>query len=133
MERRLYPRVSTQLPALIANDEGVQLKVLVSDISGDGLCMECNTIERDLVTPHGRFVRDDGKPVELVVKLNLPEENGKEAEIQARCHVTFSRRIARNRCMMGVRYHDLDSNAYQRLLHFIDLVLQRNGIHQCAS
>ncbi len=133
MERRLYPRVSTRLSAVIVNDEDIQLKVLVSDISGDGLCLECNTIERDLVTPHGRFVRDDGKPVELLVKLNLPEENGSEQEIQARCHVTFSRRIARNRCMIGVRYHDLEPNAYQRLLHFIDLVLQSNGLHQCAS
>jgi len=133
MERRLYPRVSTRLPAVIMNDEGVQLKVVVSDISGDGLCMECNTIERDLVTPHGRFVRDDGKPVELFVKLSLPEESGEDKEIQARCHVTFSRRIARNRCMMGVRYLDLDPNAYQCLLHFVDSVLQSNGIHQCAS
>ena len=133
MERRLYPRVSTRIPAVIINDEGVQLRVLVSDISGDGLCMECNTIERDLVTPHGRFVRDDGKPVELFVKLKLPEESGGETEIQARCHVTFSRRIARNRCMMGVRYQDLESSAYQRLLHFIDLVIKSNGIHQYAS
>ncbi len=133
MERRLYPRVSTRLPAVIINDEGVQLKVLVSDISGDGLCVECNTIERDMVTPHGRFVRDDGKPVELFVKLKLPDENDGETEIQARCHVAFSRRIARNQCMMGVRYHDLESKAYQRLLHFIDLVLQSNGMQQCAS
>ncbi len=133
MERRIYPRVATRLPAIVMSEEGVQVRALVSDISGDGLCMECNTIERDLVTPHGRFVRDDGKPVELFVELDLPNENGSKTQIQARCHVSFSRRVASNRCMLGLRYIDLEQGAYQRLLHFIDSMLQHNAFSQCAS
>ena len=121
MEKRLYPRVKTNLPAIVANEEGVQLKVKVSDASGEGLCMECNTLERDLVTPGGRLVRDDGKPVELYIWLEVPDENGHSARVQARCHVTFSRRIARDRCKIGVKYMDLENSAYQKLLHFIEV------------
>lgn len=125
MEKRLYPRVVTEFPAVIANEEGVRLNVVARDASSEGLSVECNIIERDLMTPGGSFVRD-GKPVELYVWLDLPDEKGGSAKIQARCHVAFSRRIARDRCKIGMRYLDLEKNAYERLVRFIELSLVPN-------
>ena len=122
MEKRFYPRVKANLSAIIGNEDGIRLNVMASDASSEGLCVECNTSERNLVTPGGNFVRD-GKPVELFVWLELPDENGGIAKIQARCHVAFSRRVANNKCKIGMRYTDLDKGHYEKLVRFIEASL----------
>ncbi len=126
MEKRFYPRVAANLSAVIANEDGIRLKVMAMDASSEGLSVECNTIERNLITPGGCFVRD-GKPVELFVWLDLPDENGNTKPIEARCHVAFSRRIANNKCKIGMRYANLDRIAYKRLIRFIELAMTSNG------
>ncbi len=125
MEKRIYPRVEAKFPAVIANEAGIRLNVVARDASCEGLSVECNTIERNLVTPGGSFVRD-GKPVELYVWLDLPDEAGGSAKIKARCHVAFSRRIANDRCKIGMRYMDLEKNAYEKLIRFIELSMASN-------
>jgi PilZ domain-containing protein len=126
MEKRFYPRVEANLTAIIENSEGVKLSVRALDASSEGLCVECNTLERNMVTPGGRFVRDDGKPVELYVWLDIPDESGATAKIRARCHVAFSRRIASDRCKIGMRYTNLDDKAYHRLIRFIESTIASN-------
>ncbi|WP_305908343.1 PilZ domain-containing protein [Methylomarinum sp. Ch1-1] len=125
MEKRVYPRVAANFSAVIANEDGIKLKVMAMDASSEGLCVECNTIERNLVTPGGNFVRD-GKPVELFVWLDLPDENGGTAKIEARCHVAFSRRIANDRCKIGMRYLNLEKKAYEKLIRFIEYAMASN-------
>ncbi len=128
MEKRIYPRVETNFSAVIANEEGIRLNVVARDASSEGLSVECNTIERNLVTPGGSFVRD-GKPVELFVWFDLPDERGGTAKIKARCHVAFSRRIANDKCKIGMRYMELEENAFQKLTRFIELTLASNDHH----
>lgn len=125
MEKRIYPRITANLSAVIGNEDGIRLKVMALDASCEGLCVECNTIERNLVTPGGNFVRD-GKPVELFVWLDLPDENGGTAKIEARCHVAFSRRVANDKCKIGMRYTDLDKKHYEKLVRFIESSLPSN-------
>ena len=125
MEKRIYPRVKTNFPAVIANENGLRLNVIARDASSEGLSVECNIIERNLMTPGGCFVRN-GKPVELYVWLDLPDEKGGTAKIQARCHVAFSRRIANDKCKIGMRYLDLEKNAYEKLIQFIELSIASN-------
>ena len=127
MEKRFYPRVAANLSAVIANEDGVRVNVMAMDASSEGLSVECNTIERNLVTPGGNFVRD-GKPVELFVWLDLPDENGGTAKIEARCHVAFSRRIANDKCKIGMRYLDLEKKAYEKLTRFIESSLASNDL-----
>ena len=120
MEKRLYPRVATQLTAVVENGEGAHINVVAMDASSEGLCIQCNISERNLITPGGCFVRDDGKPVELFVWLELPLGIGGAEKIGARCHVAFSRRISNDQCQIGMRYMDLDQGGYEALISFIE-------------
>jgi len=120
MEKRLFPRVKRQFTAVVENGEGAHIKVVATDTSSDGVCIQCNISERNLITPGGCFVRDDGKPVELFVWLELPSGISGAEKIGTRCHVAFSRRISSDQCQIGMRYMDLDQSGYERLLAFME-------------
>ena len=122
MEKRLYPRVKRQFTAVVENGDGAHIKVVATDTSSDGLCIQCNISERNLITPGGCFVRDDGKPVELFVWMELPLGIGGAEKIGARCHVVFSRRISSDQCQVGVRYMDLDQSGHETLIAFMESV-----------
>jgi len=97
----------------------VHLKVLAVDASSKGVCIQCNTYERNLITPGGSFV-SEGKPVELFIWLELPFEGEEAKRVGARCHVAFSRRISRDQCKIGMRYLDLEENEYDTLVEYIE-------------
>ena len=120
MEKRFYPRVKKQFTAVVENGEGAHIKVVAMDASSDGLCIQCSTFERNLITPGGCFVRDDGKPVELFVWLELPLGIGGAEKIGARCHVAFSRRISNDQCQIGMRYMELEQSGYETLVAFME-------------
>lgn len=126
MEKRFYPRVEANLSAVIANDEGVRLNVIALDASSEGIGVECNTVERNMITPKGNYVRQD-KPIELFVWLDLPDEDEGIIQIEVRCHVAFSRRTAHDRCKIGMRYLDLERNDYDKLIQFIKLSMKPHG------
>ena len=121
LKKRIYPRVPTTLPAVIANEDGVSCKVVALNASIDGLCIECNTFERNIMTPGGSFIRN-GRPIELFVGLDLPEN----ARISARCHITFSRRVAKDVCQIGMRYKDIEEEGYNKLIQFIKSSVSSN-------
>ncbi|MGZ4969847.1 MAG: PilZ domain-containing protein [Methylobacter sp.] len=119
MERRLYQRVPVQASAIVTTEDGVRIKVIAVDISSDGLGVECNIRQRNMITPGGSFVRD-GKPVSVFVDLNLYDRNGQSSKIVARCHVVFSRRMSSDQCKIGLRYADIENNIHERLVRFIE-------------
>lgn len=125
MEKRIYPRIEQQFSAIVENKEGVHLKVVAVDASSEGVCIQCNTIERNLITPGGSFV-NNGKPVELFVWLDLPFADGVSRKVHARCHVAFSRRISRDQCKIGMRYIEFDEGVYDTLLHYMEAVSASN-------
>jgi hypothetical protein len=119
MERRLYYRVPLQVSIVVTNDHGVSIEVLAIDISSDGLSMQCDINQRNLITPGGSFVRD-GRPVAVCVHLDLPGESEDLPKIVARCHVKFSRRISSDVCKIGVRYVEFEGDGYKRIVQFVE-------------
>lgn len=115
MEKRRYPRVNADLPVVILNQDGDKVETRAKDMSVTGLAVECNIAERDLLTPGGSYVRD-GKPVQLRLWLNLPSV--KEA-LEINCHVVYSRRLASDRCKIGMRFLRLEREVYGALVDFI--------------
>ncbi len=126
MEKRHYPRVARQFSAEIENAEGVHVNVIAVDTSSEGLSIQCNTLVRDLITPGGCFISDDGKPVELLVWLDLPIGRGKAKKVGARCHVSFSRRLSSNQCKIGMRYMDIEQGGYKTLVSYIESAMLAN-------
>jgi hypothetical protein len=115
IEKRFYPRIVKPFSAVVQDGSGVQLKVIAHDTSGDGLCIQCDISERNILTPGGSFVRD-GKPVELFVWLDLPLAGGMSERIGVRCHVAYSRRISNNRCQIGMRYMGIAKKEQKKLI-----------------
>lgn len=124
MERRLYQRVPVQASVIVTTEDGVRIKAVAVDVSSDGLGVECNTKQRNMITPGGSFVRD-GKPVSVIVDLSLPDdEDGQSSKIIARCHVIFSRRLSSDQCKIGLRYVDIENNGHEWLVRFIKKTLE---------
>ncbi len=127
MEKRLYPRVEKNISAIVENKDGMRLKVMAVDTSSNGVCIQCNTFDRNLITPGGSFVDSgDGKPVELFVWLDLPFEGETARKIGARCQVVFSRRVSNDQCKIGMRYMDLDDRVYETLVKYIESAIVSN-------
>jgi len=125
MEKRFYPRVVKRFSAVVENEEGVKLNVVAVDASSEGVCIQCNTFERNLITPGGSFV-SHGKPVELFIWLELPSKGGALKKVGARCHVAFSRRISRDQCKIGMRYMEMDEGVYDTLINYIESITASN-------
>ena len=126
MQKKIYPRVSAHLPVVVTNEEGVRLKVVAFDASNDGFSFQCSTLQRDMMTPGGSYLRN-GRPVELDAHLDLPVADDRSLSVKARCHVAFSRRVARDRCEIGMRYKAIEGDGYRVLIQFIEDKLATNA------
>ena len=125
MERRNYQRIPVKVSAIVTTEDGMRIDVVAFDISSDCLGIECNTKQRNMITPAGSFIRD-GRPVSLLVDLNLPDEDGQLSKIAGRCHVVFSRRISSDQCKIGLRYTNFENNGQEQLIRFIKKTLTFN-------
>ncbi len=122
--RRRSPRVAKALRVEISNHKGVGFTAKTLNISCDGFGMQCSLAERDLLTPKGVFVVA-GRPVELTVTLILPGTDFEQTEIVvAKCRVRYSRRLANDRCEIGLRYMEIDAVGEAKLLQYIENTLQ---------
>ena len=119
MERRRYQRIPVQISAIVTTEDGVRIEVIAFEVSDDGLGIECNTKQRNMITPEGSFIRY-GRSLSVFVDINLSEEDGQSSDIVARCHVIFSRRISSDQCKIGLRYVDFENNCQEQLIRFIE-------------
>ena len=120
MERRLYQRIPVQVAAVVAVDGGAAgIKVVAVDVSSDGLGIECDIRQRNMITPGGSYIRN-GKPVSVMVDLELPDTDGQSIKIVARCLVAFSRRMSNDLCKIGLRYVDFESSSREWLVQFVE-------------
>ncbi|HEY8157650.1 MAG TPA: PilZ domain-containing protein [Methylobacter sp.] len=119
MERRLYRRIPIQIPAVVTVDGGAGVKVVAVDVSSDGLGIECDIRQRNMITPGGSYVRN-GKPVSVVVDVELSDGDAQSIKIVARCLVSFSRRMSNDLCKIGLRYVDIESSSREWLARFVE-------------
>lgn len=125
MDKKIYGRVSENLPATIVNEDGVELHVTAVDTAGDSINILCNLYQRDTIAPGGNFLVS-GRPVRLSIKLRLPDG---EAPFQAKCHIAFLRRLSKEQCMIGMRYVDIESQSLNRLVHYLKKSAGLNEAH----
>ncbi len=122
MERRLYQRIPVQISVTVTTEDGQHIQVAGVEVSSDGLGIECNTRQWNMITPGGSFVRN-GRPLSVYVELSLPDDK-QESKIVARCHVAFSRRISSDKCKIGLRYADIENNGHEQIIKFIEKTLE---------
>ena len=119
LEKRHYPRVHANIDAEVDCADGYKIRTVVLDTSSTGLKLQCNAIERELLTPHGEWTRH-GKPIELKVTLVVPCAYDESSTIEVVCAVAFSRRVARDCYHVGMRYKSIDRNSLSVLGEFIN-------------
>ncbi len=124
IEKRRYPRVNANCTAKVICSDGVELKLDVLDTSSSGLKLQCNWAERDILTPQGQWTLN-GRPIEAQIKMALPISNDKSCEIYARCRMAYSRRVARDKFQVGLKYTDLDETSFSNLGEFINSRLKQ--------
>ena len=108
--------------AQVTCEDSIEINVVVLDTSTTALKLQCNSAERDLLTPGGQWTKN-GRPIEAHILMTLPFSEGKSREIEARCHTAFSRRVARDRFQIGMKYLDLDDESYTNLCEFISFAM----------
>ncbi len=119
INRRRSPRVIGGLAVDITNHNGESFSAKTLNVSYNGFGMQCSTIDRNLITPQGDFV-EAGRPVEFDVSLMLPEgEHGRGGMIVAKCRVLYSRRLANDRCEIGMRYIEIEDDGEEKLVRYI--------------
>ena len=122
IEKRFSPRVDVQLSAVISVSENLRLNVEVTNVSQNGVCVQCNTITRNLITPGGCFMRGL-HPIELGVSLWVSEKENDKRQMGALCQVIYSRRIAKDQCQIGLKFKEMDAESRTLLQGIIDSVL----------
>ncbi|MBL1265527.1 PilZ domain-containing protein [Candidatus Methylomicrobium oryzae] len=128
MDKKIYGRVSESLPATIVNEDGVELHVIAVDTTGDGVNVLCDFYQRDAIVPGGNFLVG-GRPVQLSISLTLPDGEGQDAPFRAKCHIAFLRRLSKERCMIGMRYVDVESQSLNRLVRYLKKSAGLNEAH----
>lgn len=124
LEKRRYPRVNANFEAEIFCGDGFKIKAIVLDTSSTGLKLQCNSVERDLLTPRGEWTYQ-GKPIEAKVSLIVPQPKNKTTAVDVQCAVAFSRRVAMDRYHVGLRYLTLDQKGFTILAEFISSKLKQ--------
>lgn len=111
------PRVMEHLDVEIKNFEDTSLCVPTLNISIGGFAIQCSMEERVQLTPQGDLV-DDVMPVD--VNLQLYNQQGQKERIHAKCRVVYSRRIAQDKCQIGMNFIGLIGEDHGKLLKYIE-------------
>jgi len=118
VKKKHFGKITKQLSATVSNEDGIRVRVVTIDTAVDGVSILCNFSQRDLLTPRGSFIRN-GRPVELSISLDLPDEEGRLSPLVARCHISYSRRLSKEKCVIGMRYIGFENDSQDRLFQFL--------------
>ena len=110
------PRLIEHLNVDIKNIKDGHLNALTSNVSIGGFAIQCSMKERIQLTPQGDLV-DDVMPVD--VNLQLQNQHGEKDPIHARCRVIYSRRIAQDKCQIGMSFIEFQDEGHVKLAKFI--------------
>ncbi|MDC9727801.1 MAG: PilZ domain-containing protein [Methyloprofundus sp.] len=118
-KRRLTTRVAVPLLAVSIQSNEYDISGQALDISLGGIAIKCSTFDRDQVTPKGDYVRE-GKPLEVSLVLNLPENKKSNYALKAKCRVVYSRRLTQDECQLGMYFLEIDAVGKEHLMKFVE-------------
>lgn len=118
-KRRLTTRVAVPLLAVSIQSNEYDISGQALDISLGGIAIKCSTFDRDQVTLKGDYVRE-GKPLEVSLVLNLPENKKSNYALKAKCRVVYSRRLTQDECQLGMYFLEIDAVGKEHLMKFVE-------------
>ncbi len=115
VERRHYPRISTEIPVEIRRGGTTRVQAVISDLSSHGMQVSCARSEAE------RFDAN-GQQFEVEAHFTVPLAGG-DAEVAAQCKLVFARRIAADRYCIGLNFLDMEELSYTHLARFMESCL----------
>ncbi|WP_415885710.1 PilZ domain-containing protein [Neptuniibacter sp. QD37_6] len=107
-ERRIYPRINTDIPAELSTQDGVSVDVTLINISLGGMLVEGGPDMNQLKPP---FV---GAPLEIYVHFGLNNQ-----PVHCLCRVVYNQRQSQHCMRYGLAILSIDDQAAESLQSFI--------------
>lgn len=123
-EKRQFPRIKARLPLKIISPSGQVLPATSLDVSLDGIQIECDhQTQQQLTRDHEK--EKPGQPVELDVQLKIPVTKNSTRNVEMRCRLVVSRRLAQDTYHLGLNC--LDAGDTEQLETFLDKQLYKSA------
>lgn len=119
LDRRLYPRIETDLPLTIFVADGAQHAGVICNVSRAGLQIGCDRWTATHIVP-GTFQAVPGDPLEIDIQFQLPVPGEPPCDVRTRCKVVGATRLAQNVYRVSVQYLDLDDRICEKLDKFVN-------------
>ena len=118
-KRRAELRIEIPFLSVIINNSDNEISGQALNVSLGGIAVKCSTFDRDQITPKGDYVCE-GKPLEVGLVLDLPENKKNNYALKARCRVIYSRRFTQDECQLGMRFLEMDAVGKEHLMKFVE-------------
>lgn len=100
-ERRLYQRISTELPLELHTDDGESARAIIRNLSVGGLEISCDRWCADRILPSGHQAFP-GQPISARLRWQLAGGDGADHAVEATGEIVVSRRLSQNEYRVGI-------------------------------
>lgn len=115
IERRRYPRISLELPAIVELTNKESLLVELRDISSEGLRFVCDKSDKELIAPNSQW-----DPAEIVILIDFPNAT-ENSKFEASGTVVSLRRISSTRFFVSVQFSNCTEKNHNNLGSLINM------------
>lgn len=117
-ERRLYPRITTDLPLELETESGDPARAVVCNLSVGGIEIRCDRWCADRVLPSGHQAFP-GQPIRVRMRWNLSAGDGSSEPVQADGEIVVSRRISQNEFRIGIHVLKFQGDAEEKVEAYV--------------
>lgn len=122
-DRRSLPRVTLRCPGQVVLADGQTAKVIVHDVSRDGLQMRCNKPTALAINPTGRSIHEGSDAPEIQVVFEVPLEEGR-GRVRVRGTLMYFSLIAPDIAAFGMRFKSISRSGVEHLRAVVAAALQ---------
>jgi hypothetical protein len=116
-EKRGYPRVVVDSLAEIHKGNEYRLKVILYDISPDGVQLRCNRETAHIIHPTGKFITSKTAQ-DVILNFSLPVD-GKEKKVIAEARIYYFSIVGIDVVAFGAKFKQVEKSSERHINDFI--------------
>lgn len=117
-ERRLYPRITTELPLELQTDAGETARATIRNLSQGGLEISCDRWCADRILPSGHQAFP-GQPINAQLRWQVRGADGSDQAVQASGEIVVSRRLSQNEYRVGIQILRFEGDGAQLVDQYV--------------
>ena len=122
-DRRSLPRVTLRCPGQVMLDDQKLLKVIIHDVSRDGLQIRCDKTTAAAINPTGRAIKDGPDAPELQAVFEVPLSTG-PGRVRVRGTLMYFALIAPDVAAFGMRFKSISRSGVENLRAVVRAALE---------